>query len=85
MEDVTMTTATNELNMKDLEIVNGGKITAEGEKKLKEGLKLAKATGVSKAEVLELLPQYYNALKGQFPGTTLKEVQDYINKNWNKI
>ncbi|MBE7069278.1 MAG: hypothetical protein E7386_02120 [Ruminococcaceae bacterium] len=80
-----MTTATNEINLQDLENVTGGKITAEGEKKLVAGLKLAKATGVSKAKVLELLPQYYDALHGQFPETSLKEVKDYINKNWNKI
>ena len=80
-----MTTATNEINLQDLENVTGGKITAEGEKKLVAGLKLAKATGVSKAQVLELLPQYYDALHSQFPETSLKEVKDYINKNWNKI
>ena len=80
-----MTTAINEINMQELEIVNGGKITPEGEKKLIAGLKLAKATGVSKAKVLELLPQYFNALHDQFPTTTLKEVKDYINKHWNKI
>ncbi len=74
-----------ELGSEELDAITGGKITKEGEKKLIEGLKLAKATGVSKAKVLELLPQYYDALKGQFPGTTLKEVKDYINKNWNKI
>ena len=50
-----------------------------------DGLKLAKATGVSKAKVLELLPQYFDMLSSQFPGTTMKEVKDYINKNWNKI
>ena len=80
-----MTTATNEINLQDLENITGGKITAEGEKKLVAGLKLAKATGVSKAQVLELLPQYYDALHSQFPETSLKEVKDYINKNWNKI
>ena len=74
-----------ELNLEELETVSGGKITEEGEKLLRQGLKLAKATGVSKAKVLELLPQYFDSLKSQFPGTTLKEVKDYINKNWSKI
>lgn len=74
-----------ELNSEQLGEVTGGKITAEGEKRLVSGLKLAKATGVSKAKVLELLPQYYDQLKDQFPGTTLKEVKDYINKHWSSI
>lgn len=74
-----------ELGSEELDEVTGGKITADGEKLLKNGLKLAKATGVSKAKVLELLPQYFDQLKDQFPGTTLKEVKDYINKNWNKL
>ena len=74
-----------ELGFDQLDEVTGGKISAEGEKLLVNGLKLAKATGVSKAKVLELLPQYFDQLKGQFPGTSLKEVKDYINKNWNKI
>lgn len=76
---------TNELGFDQLEEVSGGKISAEGEKLLVNGLKLAKATGVTKAKVLELLPQYFDQLKSQFPGTTLKETKDYINKNWNKI
>lgn len=80
-----MTTATKELNIAQLEEVNGGKISAEGIKRLKAGLKLAKTTGISKSRVLELLPEYYDALHDQFPGTTLKEVKDYINKNWNSI
>ena len=74
-----------ELGFEQLEEVTGGKITAEGEKRLVAGLKLAKATGVSKAKVLELLPQYYDQLKDQFPGTTLKEAKDYINKHWSSI
>ena len=74
-----------ELGEDQLNDVTGGKISAEGEKLLVNGLKLAKATGVSKAKVLELLPQYFDQLKSQFPGTSLKEVKDYINKNWNKI
>jgi len=75
----------SELNLNDLGSVAGGVITKEGEKKLIDGLKLAKATGVSKAKVLELLPQYFNMLHSQFPNTTLKEVENYINKNWDKI
>jgi len=76
---------TIELGNDQLDMVTGGKISAEGEKRLVDGLKLAKATGVSKAKVLELLPQYFDMLKDQFPGTTLKETKEYINKNWNKI
>lgn len=74
-----------ELSDEQLDVVNGGKITPKGEKMLIDGLKLAKTTGVSKAKVLELLPQYFDMLSSQFPGTTMKEVKDYINKNWNKI
>ena len=76
---------TIELGNDQLDMVTGGKISAEGEKRLVDGLKLAKATGVSKAKVLELLPQYFDMLKDQFPGTTLKETKEYINRNWNKI
>ena len=76
---------TIELSDEQLDVVTGGKITAKGEKMLIDGLKLAKATGVSKAKVLELLPQYYDQLKDQFPGTTLKEAKDYINKHWSSI
>ena len=74
-----------ELGAEQLDEVTGGKITADGEKLLVNGLKLAKATGVSKAKVLELLPQYFDQLKSQFPGTSLKEVKDYINKHWSSI
>ena len=80
-----MTTATMELTGVQLEEVTGGKISAEGLKRLRDGLKLAKTTGISKARVLELLPDYYDALHDQFPGTTLKEVKEYINKNWSSI
>ena len=74
-----------ELSADQLDDVSGGVITKDGEKKLKDGLKLAKTLGVSKAEVLKQLPSYFDAMHSMFPETTLKEVKDYINKNWDKI
>ncbi|SCW26814.1 hypothetical protein SAMN02910456_00152 [Ruminococcaceae bacterium YRB3002] len=74
-----------ELDLDQLDDVSGGVITQKGEKMLRDGLKLAKVTGVSKKKVLELLPEYYNMLHSQFPNTTLKEVETWINKNWDKI
>lgn len=81
----TMAGCTGELSVDQLNCVSGGVITKEGEAKLISGLKLAKMTGVSMEKVLELLPTYYNLLHSQFPETTLKEVEKYIRKNWNKI
>lgn len=81
----TMAGVNGELTADDLGNIAGGVITKEGESKLVSGLKLAKMTGVSMEKVLELLPTYYNLLHSQFPETTLKEVEKYIRKNWNKI
>jgi len=73
------------LSNEQLEKVTGGVITAQQQSMLNNVLKQAKASGISKEEVLSLVPSYYNALHNQYPNVTLAELQAYINENWDKL
>ena len=73
-----------ELELKDLEGVSGGAITASEESLLVWGIKLAKQNNLSVQDILDFIPQYYDTYHRLYPNVTVEDVTDYLNKHWGE-
>lgn len=74
-----------ELTPDQLEGISGGSYTAEQAAQLSGYLRMAKNAGMTKEQVLAMVPGLFASLSAQYPDVTMQEVTDYINSHWDSL